>query len=815
MKHFMIFLLLWLRINPADSFACSYSLGPEGYRIGLFLPYTAYKPWNSVLNYDFNSSFDPDLSMATEHDRNINCLEWKKFCGKTVSIKDIYFVLYQVSPAYFLDLSQKEISTAKPESKNSFIKWLKKKENKEVLAYMNFAKYCENRSMQRMDPWDEDMLEFDTEYMKYYSEGYKSMQSTTSTFLKQRWAFQFNRIHAYGAAYEDTIHAALKTGSEVYESKLLYGWTCAYMAKLCSAAESNIYLTKAFEFCADKRHYAVKYFLSRALNESIRAAKDNSTKAMLYALDALGKKETALSHIRKIIELDPSCEALEPVIMREVQKFENIMLTKKITGFYPPNENDYWGCLSTYFAESKKELYSGLRNEINAVVRNHSIKEKQYLQYGNDLLQLLETKLLRQKKSNQGFYSLAAAHLAMCLEKNKEATTYLKHAARYIKKKNPLYINLEIAQALAGLQPETKITSANENKFYKILNQLDTLNGYDVVNLKEQFIISLCHAYEKKGEFYKSVLLLPKLSGLYKAIPSSGWSMGDYTNSFVRYYTNAGRAQDAESMMNFLNRQQHNNFERLMLKSFHKDSANYDLLMDWTGTLFLREERYAEALNAFKKVDKDYWKLRKRDDYDYDFNYKDVTIYIPSWYSNYMDANPFYARVGNNHGSGYADTVLYNKKTFTEKWISLVNKSRSLNPKDRDHALLQLANARYSMTWYGNSWILWRNEWSSSEPQVWPGFDEAYYGCSKAKESYLQLFKTTTNKEIKARCCVMIALCEKNEAYFKHGHKENYKYKGGPYLKLFQEKFRSSQTYQDLVSSCLGEEEFIANMKRN
>lgn len=133
----------------------------------------------------------------------------------------------------------------------------------------------------------------------------------------------------------------------------------------------------------------------------------------------------------------------------------------------------------------------------------------------------------------------------------------------------------------------------------------------------------------------------------------------------------------------------------------------------------------------------------------------------------------------------------------------------------RDAALLQMANARYNMTWYGNSWILWRNEWSAYESKYWPGFEQDYFGCDRARKAYQELYDLTADKEIKARCCVMLAVCDRNKAYFQHRSDDKFHYRGSKFLQSFLKHFNKTKTYEDLMSSCMGEEYFVYNLKHD
>lgn len=794
--------------------ACSSYLGPEGFRIGLFLPYTYYKPWLGMLQFDFNSSQDPDISLAIQHDRDINIMQWQNYCGKKIKKQDIYFVMYEMPPGYFLDIIAKPIEKVKTEGSNTFIRWLTSKENKAVLDYMKFAKYCESVSVNRIDPWDEDMLDFDKQFSGYYNDGYEQMVNCKDQFLKQRWAFQFTRMHAYGAGDSEKIKEAQRIAGETNKNSMLDGWTYAYMTfnDDLSQAEKNILLAKAFNLSNDKKYFAMKYFSSPNLAATIReAGNDRHLRATVYGLAVLNKQDESLDLIQKMITDDINNEILEIAIAREIQKVENVLVTTPVTGFYPVNSKWQYNNNSIYFEKEKYnygEYYQNILKDINTSEK----KQNYYRQYAQNLLQAIENMLASGQLKNKAFYHLAAAQMGWCLKDEAITKRHLDQAAKKIKRTDELFIQLEVQQVLLATLKKGELSAGTEKLALSVLQHIGKNKGFDAINLHEQLCMALCAHYEENDQLYRSTLLMSKVKTLYKALPVTGWGYpGDFTNSFTRYFANKAGLQDADYMTEFLAKKTYTGFEQYIMQSFSRDSVAYDQLMEWVGSVYVRNEQWEKAKNSFAQVDKKYWNL-SFDEKEYSVPYKNNTIDRWSHYPRFLDANPFSAEISGNHSPSKADSVHYNKYTFVTKFIQLQYFAKSKNKETRDRALLQMANARYNMTWYGNSWIMWRNEWSSTDGFYWPGFENSYYACEGARRAYDHLYHLSTNPNVKARCLIMLAVCERNKALYDHRSDEKYKYKGSEYMKILREKYNNTDTYHQLMSACPGAEDFLAAM---
>jgi hypothetical protein len=95
-------------------------------------------------------------------------------------------------------------------------------------------------------------------------------------------------------------------------------------------------------------------------------------------------------------------------------------------------------------------------------------------------------------------------------------------------------------------------------------------------------------------------------------------------------------------------------------------------------------------------------------------------------------------------------------------------------------ALFDYATGLYNISWYGNSWLMGMDNWSSADLDLYnyykkgednlsmffpddTSFVEEYFTARIAKDYYLQAMDAFKDKEMKARCCFLAAKCQQKE----------------------------------------------------
>ena len=134
-----LFLTSILLLFSNISFACLDYEQSETIRLSLFkaeLPgMEGFRPFYYCANA-FNGGYGDSQSNG---DTKKNCKEWQDYLGKSVSIKDIEFILYQTTPDVFEKAFQQGTLLTVFEG-NTFIKILCSKRYNPELKYLRFLK---------------------------------------------------------------------------------------------------------------------------------------------------------------------------------------------------------------------------------------------------------------------------------------------------------------------------------------------------------------------------------------------------------------------------------------------------------------------------------------------------------------------------------------------------------------------------------------------------------------------------------------------------------------------------------------------------
>jgi hypothetical protein len=157
-----------------------------------------------------------------------------------------------------------------------------------------------------------------------------------------------------------------------------------------------------------------------------------------------------------------------------------------------------------------------------------------------------------------------------------------------------------------------------------------------------------------------------------------------------------------------------------------------DYLYTILGKRALAEHRYAEATEAWKHISPNVWAEEP--------------------YKTYLDVNPF-----SLNGQGDADAkARVTPLSFATRMAALEAKVKQ-NPNDFESWML-LGCGTYNMSYYGNSWILLRRAWSSSETI---NEHDDYYSYKKALFYFDKAMSVAPKPELAAKACYLAAACQR------------------------------------------------------
>lgn len=746
---------------------CAYYALGDDYRIAFFLPFNALNQHYQ----DFYFTFDNDEKSnerAQEYDRMRNCNEWVQHCGKSVTLKDVYEVLYNMPAGKFPE-TQKGSYSKKRFYQNTFIQFLLAKKNQAYRQYMNFAKTIEVNCGWKDDPWTEDMGDYkNKEGLDFDS--YRAFVQCKNAFLKKRWAFLMIKLNHYGAFEPGAHEEARRYMEKNQDGSIIDSWAWFYL-DANSPEQYNIHFARSIEGSREKLMPAVRLFNTKHLYSSIKCAQDKRVRSNIYVLHALNQPQRALQFIESAWHENPNNELLQLLVCREINKCEDWILTKPITGFSAsvralniPENVDYQPWMYDtarlhdmgYARKFQAFLYKALQND--------NVKHKR-------------------------FWRLAAAHLAFTRGNYTMARKYLNEST--FDSGTTYGEQYQLTRFLIETSARGNFDAASEADFIELYNHLDQSYIKERARLKERLVMYTANCLRKSKKLHRAALLVSHLENLVYDYSSRAYH-DSFSSSWITYLTEHGNTTTADSIMHLLAKKERTGFEEFLLAKFIADKKTMNSLREWTGSLYLREQAWEKAVVALKPVPAIFWKDNKNDWNDY---------------NQYMDANPFHAEFDHSHRHTAFDSVHYNKYTFALKAAKLARLVKRGGKKGLQ-AQLALAHALFNMTTHGNSWVVSRNSWESQGYGYWKEHGDDFFACKSAFKAYKSVFDKATDREVKATCCLMMQVCLQYKENYLEANYLKSTHSNNRYINLFLNAYSDTEVYRESLSMCEGPREF-------
>lgn len=771
LRHWLIgFSCLLLLVSKAG-YACFPSpLENEEYKINLFRPYLSFLQPFHGLYHSYYNMYDVDNVDGMEVDRQLNVEEWYKYTNGAAKKEDIYTLLYKTNPIDFTAT----VNSIQPDinfGNNSFYKWLRLPEHKKAMHYMVYAKQVEqSQSWTEEDPWEatdyiaeRDLVLNEDEALETELKGDK--------FLLLRYYFQVLKTSTMIMGVQD-FYANKFIAVPI--NSIVKNWGAYYYALNVSMhgdkTEGNLLLAKAFSLSAEKKAPCYRHYETAKTKEVIKLAKTPNDKADVYALAAIETYGPCLNYIKLLHANNPKHSAFEFVLLREINKLEDWLLTPKYTKLDASIGRWYW--------EEKPKL-------------NH----KANLDSLTAFVQLCANS---GKVKNKAFIYAALAHLYWMSGNQILAAKYIATAEKLNGKNKELRPQLNLTKILIAAATDT-ISTKQEKAFAKQIQEIEAgLNYLHQQNTAiSQLALALSYSYKNQGQPVRAALCRLKYNWFvtYPAIPVGYYN--DIDSNIYTYLQEYANGYTAEQLYYCLAKPNKSAFEIVITNGIELKGNRMWHILDVAGSNYLRDGLYVNALKMFEKIPAEYWQTGP---------YADM-------YKWYLDEDPFKAGIFSNHGKHtLTEDKRYNKFTFCKELLRL-KKEVDRNPNNIN-AVIQYANALYNTTFFGNSWVAVRNAWSRFDCAFYQdrGYYEywlnavsprylAFYNCSKAKTYYSLAYGRAKNDEQKAFCLLMMAQCDKNNFYFINRNRDVH-FSGKSYFARLTKNYAHTKFYEDLTSQC-------------
>ncbi len=758
----------------------------------------AYMPFIYTYSRYYCSESDP---FNTEKEQILD--EWQNEIGPEVPRKDIELILYQASPNMFL-MSYLYTKLNVTFEGNRFVDFITKPEHKAYLDYIVSMKQTEYIEYYLSDRWTENYNEWFNigiqshlfnMYCNLFLEKCKiQLPLTQLPFLKVRYHYQLAKMLLKRGKYKECEEVArnylsLNPKSILNNGILHYLGVC--YSSLNDSAQANVYFARSFRMGNERkfRNMQLYYTSDACVQKSILLTQNNSEKALIIALSAMRNPGHALVQLKQIANLDAQIPEFLFLIYREINKFDDWIITPVYTNSAPTISNAYQS--DSVF---RKIIAQNLKND------------KQYAQEFMDWLGTIKNRFTASSKQ---YLDLAFVHLNLLIENYSKAkkcfnsiniqsdSTYIgsyKEALMYLKIISPQFNSDDNLNALTKLMKEFEPAAKYDPLQAKMLSTLNTILAYKLNKLGRNSYAALVRL---KGELYAGFSDLSNNSDFENNRIIDSPSYFDPTeNHKIEWLNRNASIRDIDTLIQLCR-----NNHKMFYQSFYSDSnlGSVDLYLDLKGNMAYRCGKLSLANESYKQMNPEYWNMDE--------------------FKSNMCEDPFVPKYWPTKRNFHYH---FDKAVFTSQLLNLEKESQSKNKDIAAAALLKLGHAYYNSTWWGNAWMMCEYYRTSvlysipSQESDVADKNNPYDNCSFAKKYYLSALKCTKNKEYLAVATFMLHAIDLNNARLiyeqtpYHKRPREFVYKTH-WLVQFAQKFQETEVYRNYLSSCTYLTDYIKN----
>ena len=710
--------------------ACGFYIWPGEYRFWLLQPDLTNQPDLTPFYFASTYLYRQDINAARESYPQQNIQEWYDEIKRNAAKKDIDTLLNETDPQYFFD-TQQQLAKA-----NSFMRYLMKPQNRELFRYVTISKKVEQIAA-NPDPWEEDYFP-NNNISQVIEEAEALYAQTHAQFIKLRTAFQLMRLYARNGRQE--------YANEIYDRWIepvkTKSWikTAALYEKAINANgfERDYLLSKVFDKGGYRKTYCLTRFNTEWLDSTLLLARNNHERNVLKAMKVFKYPGRSLHIMKGIYRSEPAYKELPFLLLREINKVEDWLVTSRVTGFGMP----------AVYGTGYFDNYSYHENVTGNYKKDKAYAKELY----NFLLQMISD----QKSSQSALLHLYAAHLCLLNEDYTASAGHLQQAKAV--KDLPRNVQAQIGINTYLMHLENGFDEATENEFmYIIKSGNQRLGIYDADIMKNQLVLYTARKMIQKGDRVRGLMLLSRTNRALGQL-----SIGDY-KMLYQEIEDVAEEKDYDQILQLLHKTNKNAFEQFItISHFRSPWENYysdgdqlngeimwsdNKLRDCKASWYIRHHQLEDALATLQQIPD--------------------SFYAQYPYDPFLGGDAFSLNIYHPHTAATEDKRSLTKKQVIAEMIKL----QQLATKDKRKAAAcyyQLANAWYNMTWHGKNWLMVRQWWSCGDPGEYKQsinkkqFYDDYFGCRQAKQLYLKAMEATTDKKLAALCYYMVQQCEKN-----------------------------------------------------
>lgn len=632
-----------------------------------------------------------------------------------------------------------------------------------AVAYLTFAWSVDDG---QSDPWA--AIPLDSIQLPLRLNAAKAAyRTTTDAFLKERYGFQAVKLAAEQRDYS--------AAQQLYDQLVKPLPTHTFMSDwaLCRRAGASLALgdtalaiyefAQVFDRCPSRRKAAEtslrKYGISFQ-EKALQYAKTAREQAAVYALCAIqpgrpSGREGALDILSQLVQLMPQNPLIELIMAREI------------------NRNEYY-----FFTSGEQYSYNNLGDNLDSAAFVN--RKQEATSYFDKLRQFALETAENKAVGNPAFWYTAGAYLDYIGNEYKAAHTHLDLAAQAPATNKALKTQITVQRMLLLAAETTVVTPDVENQLINFLDDFDSTGNFRLnnafVTVCKQFSDRYQQAEPKKSGWF-SGCSRPKTQpvdgpGLAKAYLLTVLTTQPGSDAYFASTSDPEVIEDSVSaatiqqVIAYAEQPNQTDFDKRLLKLAGLTTDGLHLSL---GRRLLIEHRYAEAADAFAKVNPKTWQH--------------------SVFTTYFQENPFAVKMPQlqvtTTGStpGQKAVIIaestdnpYTPVQFARRMADLEQQAKAATGDQAAELYYQLGCGAWNLTWYGNAWILAKSFWSAGEPSVYDApanpiekqkrydtlMNTDYYTTAQAGTYFEQSAKAAKTPVLANRSAYMAARCEAN-----------------------------------------------------
>ncbi|MES2544033.1 MAG: hypothetical protein V4548_04050 [Bacteroidota bacterium] len=637
-----------------------------------------------------------------------------------------------------------------------------KQKDFEAINYLLFAKELEKLNPTAQDLWEnnkKDDLKNQLRREKI-DEAFKRIKTVKDVILKKRYYYQIFKLLSFLKDQNQTVEI-YEAYSKKYNSRdFLDNWALFYrMIAEKDDIRMNYLATQVFARGTDNK-FDIKWYFNRSIpiEKVLKFARTNEEIANVYVLYSFRKIDQNLDNLKKVHHYNPKNIGLSFLLLREINKLEDWILTPTYTMYLPSIREDYWENSNDQRILNRVEVDRKYALEVLKFVNSvdvNSVDDKDFWMLSKSYLEFLTKNYVTAIKTINSF--------EMQIKSEK-----IKHQCEMVK---ALIItaNQEKTTAKISKSIENIIIKEQNNKhfIFAIAKELEILNDkVDAVFLISK--IKQSYDDEEMGVFWKS------RSGKATLQDDFYYDWYSYADAELSVY-------DMRLLINSVDSKTPSVFEKWKTNELKKEKNKIN---DLIALKYMRTDNLNMAYQYFLKVDKNH-------------------------YTNnpLFNENPFYKIKGYMNFDDSKKSNNLTKAKVVNSLIKLIENANKVENKNRNKSYFLVANCYYNMSYHGNSWMMKRISRTGSFDLNYE--DELEYYCSsKAKLYYQKALENSNSKEFKAVCMYMIAKCTAaKDEYLLFKQKKYYYTQKEDYDKINNEAFSDIKSkypdqYIEFLSNC-------------